>query len=79
MCGNTRAEILRAIMGNLKQHDFDVNGKFAITDEEGAVLLMALEDYKQICDEGEFYSILPKEVFNDNTVVRRGSDGKIIC
>ena len=78
MCGLTRAETLRAILGNLKQHDFDVNGKFQITEEEGAVLLMALKDYKYMCESEEFYYVpFPDAVFNDNTVVRRGNDGKI--
>lgn len=80
MCGNTKAEILRAILGNLKQHDFNVNGKFAITDEEGAVLLAALKDYKYMCESKEFYYVpFPDEVFNDQTVVRMGQNGKIIC
>ena len=80
MCGNTKAEILRAILGNLKKHDFNVNGKFAITDEEGAVLLAALKDYKYMCESKEFYYVpFPDEVFNEQTVVRMGQNGKIIC
>ena len=79
MCGNTKAEILRAIMGNLKQHDFTVHSKFKITDEEGAVLLAALEDYKEMCANHEFYYVpFPADVFNDQTVVRMGQNGKII-
>lgn len=79
MCGNTKAEILRAILGNLKQHDFSVNGKFKITDEEGAVLLAALEDYRGMCAERAFHYVpFPAEVFNDQTVVRMGDYGEII-
>lgn len=79
MCGNTKAEILRAILGNLKQHDFAVNGKFAITDEEGAVLLEALEDYKGMCKEGEFFYVpFPAQVFNSDVVPKGGKNGEII-
>lgn len=79
MCGNTKAEILRAILGNLKQHDFAVNGKFAITDEEGAVLLEALEDYKEMCANKEFYYVpFPAQVFNSDVVPKGGRNGEII-
>lgn len=79
MCGNTKAEILRAILGNLRQHDFEVNGNFAINDEEGMVLLSALEDYKHMCDAGDFFYVpFPDQVFNSDAVVRRGNDGKVI-
>lgn len=79
MCGNTKAEILRAILGNLKQHDFAVNGKFAITDEEGAVLLEALEDYKEMCKKGEFFYVpFPAQVFNSDVVPKGGRNGEII-
>lgn len=72
MCGNTKGEILRAILGNLKQHDFTVNGKFAITDEEGAVLLEALQDYKAMCEAKEFYHVpFPAATFSDGTVFLR--------
>lgn len=78
MCGLTRAETLRAILGNLKQHDFDVNGKFQITEEEGAVLQLALEDYKGMCEAGDFFYVgYPEQVFNSDVVVKRGNDGKI--
>lgn len=72
MNGCTKAEILRAVLGNLKQHDFTVNGKFAITEEEGAVLLEALKDYKYMCETEEFYYVpFPAAVFVDNTVFKR--------
>ena len=79
MCGNTKAEILRAILGNLKQHDFTVHSKFKITDEEGAVLLEALEDYKEMCANHEFYYVpFPAQVFNSDTVPKGGRNGEII-
>ncbi len=79
MCGNTKGEILRAILGNLKQHDFTVHSKFKITDEEGAVLLEALEDYKEMCANKEFYYVpFPAQVFNDDTQPRRGHNGEVI-
>lgn len=55
MCGMTKGEILRAILVNLRQHDFEVHSKFGITDEEGAVLLEALDDYRHMCEAQEFF------------------------
>lgn len=66
MCGNSRQDVLRAILVNLRQHDFTVWPKFSITDEEGAVLLAALEDYKKMCEAKEFYYVpFPADVFSD--------------
>lgn len=80
MCGNTKAEILRAIMGNLKNHDFTVFSKFEIDEEQGLVLLEALQDYKGMCQEGDFFHVpFPAQVFNSEAQVRRGKDGKIMC
>lgn len=79
MCGMTKGEILRAILVNLRQHDFDVHSKFEITDEEGAVLLEALDDYRHMCEAQEFYYVpFPAEVFNSETPVKRGQNGEII-
>lgn len=63
----TKAEYLRAILGNLKQHDFTVFPKFSINEVEGKVLLEALKDYKAMCEAKDFYHVpFPAEVFNDN-------------
>ena len=79
MCGMTKGEILRAILVNLRQHDFEVHSKFGITDEEGAVLLEALDDYRYMCEAQEFYYVpFPAEVFNSETSVKRGQNGEII-
>ena len=70
MCGNTEAETLRAVLGNLKNHDFTVFPKFTVEDYEGKVLLKALEDYKAMCEAHEFYHVpFPDAVFNSNTVI----------
>lgn len=80
MCGMTKGEILRAIVVNLRQHDFDVHSKFSLTDEEGAVLLEALEDYQSICRNKEFYYVpFPADVFSSETALKRGQNGEIIC
>ena len=71
MCNMTNAETLRAILGNLKQHDFSVNPTFKIEAWEGAVLLEALKDYQEMCKNKEFYYVpFPAEVFNDERVTR---------
>lgn len=80
MCGNTKGEILRALLGNLRNHDFKVFAKFEIDDEQGAVLQEALEDYKGMCEAKEFFYVpFPGDVFNSKTQPRRGQNGEIIC
>ncbi len=80
MCGMTKGEILRAILVNLRQHDFEVHSKFELTDEEGAVLLEALKDYQYMCREKEFYYVpFPADVFSSETALKRGQNGEIIC
>lgn len=54
----TKAERLRAIMGNIKNWSFDVNPQYRIEQEDAEVLLEALKDYRHYCDmgrEGVFY------------------------
>lgn len=54
----TKAERLRAIMGNIKNWSFDVNPQYRIEQEDAQVLLEALKDYRHYCDmghEGVFY------------------------
>ena len=54
----TKAERLRALVGNVKNWSFDVEPQFRLEKEDAKVLLEALQDYRRYCDmahEGVFY------------------------